>query len=214
MIIRHRVNTIEALLGVPLNHGVELDLRGYGDRLFLSHDPLKDDKMAKGEYTDFEEYLKHWRHSGVMVLNVKEMGYETKIIELMKRHKIDNFFFQDAEFPFVYRATRKDKMRGVSVRFSEVEPIECVRAQMDENGNPLLDWVWIDTNTKLPITGEVIPVLEKFKTCLVCPERWGRPQDIPGYIEQLKKLEFKLDAVMTSKDYVKIWEESGVVKLD
>lgn len=209
MIIRHRINTVEALKDVPINQGVELDIRGYGDKLLLTHDPIEDYKI--NTYTEFEEFLKHWNHA-LIVLNVKEMGYEKKIIELMKKYNVRDYFFQDEEFPFIYRATRKDKFRKVSIRFSEAEPIEYVKAQIDENGNPLLDWVWIDTNTKLPITKEVIPILSKFKTCLVCPERWGRPEDIPKYIEQLKELNFKLDAVMTAEQYISQWENSGVIK--
>jgi len=210
MIIRHRINTIEDLETVEKKHGVELDIRGYGNKLLMSHDPIEESKLE--DYTDFEDFLKEWDHKGVMVLNVKEMGYENKIIELMERYGIKDYFFQDVEFPYVYRATRSEGMRKVSIRFSEAEPIEYVEAQLDENENPLLDWVWIDTNTKLPITKETVSVLKKFRTCLVCPERWGRPEDIAKYIEQLKGLNFKLDAVMTAKDYVEIWEKSGVVK--
>lgn len=210
MIIRHRINTIEALKSVPLNQGVELDIRGYGTKLLLTHDPIDESKLS--EYQEFEEYLKNFNHA-LIVLNVKEMGYENRIIELMKKYNVKDWFFQDAEFPFIYRATRKEGMRKTSIRFSEAEPIESVSAQIDEKtGNPLLDWVWIDTNTKLPITPQVVPILSKFKTCLVCPERWGRPEDIPKYIEQLKSLNFKLDAVMTAEKYVSLWENSGVVK--
>jgi len=212
MIIIHRVNTIEDLKKVDKSHGVELDLRGYGNKLLMTHDPIEDSKLY--EYTEFEDFLKHWQHEGVMVLNVKEMGYEEKIIGLMKKYGVKNYFFQDVEFPYVYRATRNDKMKKVSIRFSEAEPIESVKAQLDEKRKPLLDWVWIDTNTMLPITSQDIPILKKFRTCLVCPERWGRPEDIPKFIEQLKELDFKLDAVMTTKNYVGQWEDSGVVKLD
>ena len=214
MIIRHRINTIADLETVDVNQGVELDLRGYGDKLFMNHDPLEAEKVEAGEYTDFEEYLKHWKHKGPMVLNIKEMGYENKIIALMEKYGVKDYFFQDAEYPYIYRATRKEGMRKVSIRFSEAEPIEYVQAQIDENGEPLLDWVWIDTNTRLPITLQDVATLKKFRTCLVCPERWGRPEDIPKFIQQLKDLNFTLDAVMTAKDYVKQWEESGAVKLD
>lgn len=214
MIIRHRINTIEDLKTVDKKHGVELDLRGYGNKLYMSHDPLEDEKLASGFYCDFEEFLKHWDHEGFMVLNVKEMGYEANIIGLMQKFNIKKYFFQDEEYPFIYRSTRKDGFRNVSIRFSESEPIEYVAAQIDKEGNPLLDWVWIDTNTKLPIKEENIPILRKFKTCLVCPERWGRPQDIPQYINKLKELNFKLDAVMTAENYVGLWEDSGVVKKD
>jgi len=51
--IAHRINTIEELGKIPREYGVELDLRDFGDRLILQHDPFKD-----GE--DFEEYLKHY----------------------------------------------------------------------------------------------------------------------------------------------------------
>ena len=62
--IAHRINTIDELKKVPTNFGVELDLRDYGNRLILQHDPFTD-----GE--DFEEYLKHNNH-GLMILNIKE----------------------------------------------------------------------------------------------------------------------------------------------
>ena len=44
-----------------------------------------------------------------------------------------------------------------------------------------MDWVWIDTNTKLPLDEKNIPILNRCKKCLVCPERWGRPLDIKMY---------------------------------
>ena len=71
----------------------------------------------------------------------------------------------------------------------------------------MVDWIWIDTNTKLPIDENNIPTLNKFKKCLVCPERWGRPSDIKKYKKILYNLNFNLDAVMTGKKYAKIWTE-------
>ena len=49
--IAHQINTIEELKCVPKEYGIEVDLRDYGDRLILQHDPFKD-----GE--NFEEYLR------------------------------------------------------------------------------------------------------------------------------------------------------------
>ena len=40
--IAHRVNTIEELRKVPKEYGVELDLRDFGERLILQHDPFID----------------------------------------------------------------------------------------------------------------------------------------------------------------------------
>lgn len=66
--ITHRINIIDELKQVPFEYGVELDLRDYGDRLILQHDPFKD-----GE--DFEEYLKHYNHR-TMILNIKSERVE------------------------------------------------------------------------------------------------------------------------------------------
>ena len=40
--IAHRVNTLIELKKIPKEYGVELDLRDYGERLILQHDPFKD----------------------------------------------------------------------------------------------------------------------------------------------------------------------------
>ena len=40
--------------------------------------------------------------------------------------------------------------------------------------------------------------LSGLQTCLVCPERWGRPEDIPVYQQQMDRLAFRPDAVMTA----------------
>jgi hypothetical protein len=45
------------------------------------------------------------------------------------------------------------------------------------------------------------------KTCLVCPERWGRPDDILAYRQKMKALNFMPTAVMTHIDLVHKWEE-------
>lgn len=199
-IIIHRVNTIEKLSTVPTEYGVEIDIRGYGDKLLLNHDSIDDPK----KYCELEDYLKSYRHSFV-IFNLKEAGYESRVIELAKRFGIENYFLLDVEFPYLYRATRKEGVRKIAVRYSEAEPIEMVEAQKN-NGEPLLDWVWIDTNTKLPLDDRIIQQLKGFKTCLVCPERWGRPQDIEAYINKIKELDFELDAVMTSLECVPKWK--------
>ena len=200
LIIRHRVNTIKELKETPKEYGVEIDIRGYGSNLVLTHEPINE----KGKYEELEEYLQNFNHAFI-IFNIKEAGYEQKVIELAEKYGIENYFLLDAEFPFIYQATRKQGFRKIAVRYSEAEPIESVEAQMQE-GKPLLDWVWIDTNTQLPLNENIVKRLRPFKTCLVCPERWGRPEDIKGYIQKIKELGFKLDAVMTSLDYVDEWK--------
>ena len=205
-IIAHRINAIEGLKALDPKYGVEVDIRGYGDHLLLNHDPI----WNPSKYDDFEDYLKIFVERGMafIILNIKEGGYEQRIIELCAKYGIpkSKYFLLDVEFPYLYHATRKLGVREIAVRYSEAEPIEAVEAQM-ENEKPLLDWVWIDTNTRLPLNEDIVRRLLPFKTCLVCPDRWGRPQDIDIYAEEIKKLGMKLDMVMTSVATIPQWEK-------
>ncbi len=202
-IIIHRVNKIKELKKVPQKYGVEIDIRGYGEKMLLNHDPI-DDPV---KYDDLESYFQNFHHSFI-VFNIKETGYEQKIINLAEKYGIskDKYFLLDVEFSYLYRATRKEGVRNIAARYSEAEPIEAVEAQII-NGKPLLDWVWIDTNTMLPLDENIVNRLKFFKICLVCPERWGRPQDIAPYAKRIKDLNFKLDAVMTAQQYSAQWEK-------
>lgn len=201
-IIIHRVNKIETLQSIPKQYGVEIDVRGYGNNLLLSHDPISDPNT----YDELENFLSHFHHATI-IFNMKEAGYEQRVIDLANKYGIHDYFLLDVEFPYLYRATRRDGFRKIAVRYSEAEPIEAVKAQMDENG-PLVDWAWIDTNSKLPLDQTVVRDLAPFKTCLVCPERWGRPEDIQTYIDKMKELGFKPDAVMTSFSCKDTWEKA------
>lgn len=201
-IIIHCVNKIEQLKEIPQKYGVEIDIRGYGERILLNHDLIDD----PAKYDELESYLQNFKHAFI-IFNIKEAGYEQKIIDLAEQYGIskDKYFLLDVEFPYLYRATRKEGIREIAVRYSEAEPIEAVEAQLI-NGKPLLNWVWIDTNTILPLDKDIVKRLKPFKTCLVCPERWGRPQDIATYAHKIKNLNFKLDAVMTAREYAEQWE--------
>lgn len=199
--IIHRINRIEELNKVPREYGVEVDVRGKGDKMFLSHDPI----TLEGTYDELEEYLKQFNHTFI-IFNVKEAGYEDRIIGLAKKYNIEDYFLLDVEFPYLYRATRTEKFRKIAVRYSEAEPIESVTTQV-ENEQTLLDWVWIDTITRLPIDKKTTETLRKFKTCLVCPSRWGRPEDIASYKGKINELGFELSAVMTSLDHIQDWEK-------
>lgn len=200
LIISHRVNTIIGLAATPTEYGVEIDVRGEGGRLLLTHDPVD---LAK-EYDELDTYLATYKHAFV-IFNLKEAGYEGRVMELAAKYGIEEYFLLDVEFPYLYRATRKEGVRKIAVRYSEAEPIEAVEAQIVD-GVPLLDWVWIDTNTMLPLTAEIVEKLKPFKTALVCPDRWGRPEDVSTDIAKMKELGFKPDAVMTSPSCMPLYE--------
>lgn len=189
----HRVNTIEKLKSVPERYGVEIDVRALGKRLVLNHEPHQDG-------VDLVEYLKQYHHSGV-IFNIKEAGIEDEVVSLAEKFGVQNYFLLDVEYPYIYRATRAGQ-RNIAVRYSEAEPIEFALAHSGQ-----VDWVWVDTNSRLPLDKESYKKLKdaNFKLCLVCPERWGRPQDITKYKEYMKQNGIVIDAVMTALDYAEEW---------
>ena len=190
--IIHRVNSINELSSIPIKYGTEIDIRAYGDKLILNHEPFQ-----SGD--SLEEYLSSYRH-GLLVLNIKEAGIETEVIRLVKEAGIERYFLLDCEFPYIYRASREG-VKDIAMRYSEDEAMETVL-----NYTGKVDWVWVDTNTILPLDKNIIVHLSTFKSCLVCPERWGREGDIESYANKLKKFSFMPDAIMTSFNCVKMWE--------
>lgn len=192
-IVIHRINTVQELVTIPKHFGCEIDIRSNGNELVLHHEPMQNGQC-------FTDYLDVYQH-GLLVLNIKEAGIEDLVLDEVRKRDIANYFLLDVEFPYLYQATRRGE-KSIAIRFSEDESIETVKKYSQK-----LDWVWIDTNTFLPITESSLSVLNDFKTCLVCPERWQRPQDIIAYCAQMKKLAFKPTAVMTTMQYAQIWQE-------
>ena len=192
-IVAHRINLINELSEVPMKFGCEIDIRSQDSNLILNHEPyFSGDRLV--------DYLDNYKH-GLLVLNIKEAGIENDVLQLVRERNIPSFFLLDVEFPYLYRASRMGE-RAIAIRFSEDEPIELVY-----NYNKLVDWVWIDTNTKLPIDSNNTLALSSMQTCLVCPERWGRPNDIIPYRHKMKSLGFNPNAVMTNLKYTHLWEQ-------
>ena len=190
--IIHRVNQIKHLKNIPREYGCEIDIRTDGSKLILNHDPFK-----KGD--NFIDYLNEYRN-GTLVLNIKESGIEDLVLEEVRKRNIDSYFLLDVEFPYFYSATEKGE-KNIAVRFSEKEPIENIFLFQNK-----VDWVWIDTITKIPLTKNNISILKGFKSCLVCPSRWGRRNEIFEMKEELKKMNFKFDLIMTSIEVIGEWK--------
>lgn len=189
--IIHRINKIKDLKSLPKKFGVEIDIRTMGSKLILNHEPFN-----KGDI--LENYLENYEHK-TLVLNLKEAGIEREVLNLVKNYLIKSFFLLDVEMPYMYSATKKGQ-KNIAVRFSEYESLDLTKYFLGK-----LNWVWIDTVTKLPININNAKILSKFKSCIVCPERWGRKKDIRTYKKKLFKLNFKPTSVMTSLDCVNEW---------
>tara|TARA_B100000029_G_scaffold510259_1_gene601318 strand:+ start:1232 stop:1813 length:582 start_codon:yes stop_codon:yes gene_type:complete len=191
-IIVHRINNLDELKKIPKNYGTEIDIRSNGSSLILNHEPFK------GGF-DFKNYIENYEH-GTLVLNIKESGIEDEVLKIVQSKSIKSYFLLDVEMPYLYSSSKKGN-KNIAVRFSEFESIKTV-----EYFKKLVDWVWIDTVNILPIKNENLPIISNFKSCIVCPERWGRKNEISAYKKMLQKLNYKPNAVMTSFDCVKLWE--------
>ena len=191
-IIAHKINKIRKLKSLPEKYGSEIDLRSFGSKIILNHDPYKTgDKL--------EDYLENYNH-GTLIFNIKESGLEYETIRLAKKYKIKKFFLLDVEMPLIC-INKNTINKYMSVRFSEYESINTISKFKNNIG-----WIWIDTFKNLPFQKKDLNVVRKFNSCLVCPERWGRTWDITKYFKLLKRIKFLPNSVMTDLRYTKKWE--------
>lgn len=191
--IAHRINTSQELMDIDPSMGVEVDLRDYQDDLILAHDPF-----VLGE--SFENYLKGYKH-GTMILNIKSERIEWRVLELMEKYKVGDYFFLDSSFPMIYQLSVK-KNRHVALRYSEFEPLDFVlmNAKMAE-------WVWVDCFSRLPINPDSYSKLKDagLKVCIVSPELQGQPEKIPDYRDYLLKNMIIPDAICTKYYHKSEW---------
>ncbi|MBN2825100.1 MAG: hypothetical protein JXQ76_07255 [Campylobacterales bacterium] len=195
--IAHRINTIEELKQIPTEYGVELDLRDFGDKLILQHDPFVD-----GE--DFEEYLKHYNH-GTMILNIKSERIEHRVLELIQKYTIQKYFFLDCSFPMIYLLSKNGE-KNIALRFSEFEGVDTILNMAGK-----VEWIWVDCFTKLPINKENYKILKEhgFKFCLVSPELQGQQEKLEAYKRYLSDEEIVFDAICTKVYNIKEWNLSS-----
>jgi hypothetical protein len=188
IIIRHRRNTLAELEATPRAFGVEVDIRSHGNRLIVHHEPF-----VEGE--SFDDWMAAYAHR-TLILNVKEEGLEERLLAIMARHQVEDFFFLDQSFPFLVRTARTGERRS-AVRVSEYESIETALALAG-----LVSWVWLDCFTRFPIARRDADRLRAagFKLCVVSPELQGRqPGEIAAMRSWLTAEGIHADAVCTKE---------------
>jgi hypothetical protein len=192
--IAHRVNTVQELKELPLEYGVEIDLRDFGSDLILQHDPFKTGEL-------FEEYLAHYQH-GTMILNIKSERIEFKILELLEQYKITDYFFLDSSFPMIYLLSNNGESR-CAVRYSEYEGLDTVLSLAGK-----IDWVWVDCFSKLPLDIKIYQILKNagFKLCLVSPELQGRQTELIECKNYLNRENIIFDAICTKHYNIEAWK--------
>lgn len=193
--IAHRINTIEQLKNLNPQYGVEIDLRPFGEKLVLEHDPFKD-----GE--SFKDWLQHYHH-GTIILNIKSEGIEQKVLSTLLQEKFESYFFLDCSFPAIRKLINQGNSK-LALRFSEFETIETII-----NLSSQIEWVWIDCFSKLPLNQKNYNQLRNFnlKLCLVSPELQGRPQDIEHFASVINEQGFQFDAICTKEHNINKWKK-------
>lgn len=196
-IIAHRINTIEELRHLDSRYGVELDLRDDWDgKVYISHNPFE-----RGEY--FEAYIQEYHH-GTMILNIKSERIEYKVLDLLKKYNISQYFFLDSSFPMIKLLTDMGEDK-IALRFSELEGMDTIRNMAGK-----AKWVWIDCFTRLPITQRDYRELKqmKYRLCLVSPELQGQQDKIDEYKSYLQDNGIIMDAVCTKQYCIKKWQSN------
>lgn len=198
LIIHHRINNLKSLGELPINHGIEVDVRYHENDLILQHDPFDHHIQNKTKLIDL---LDKWKSFGPLILNLKSEGIEEACIKAMGKYKVKNWFFLEMSMPYLVnysdKAFRKEikgfSSENLAVRFSDREPIEYALSFKDK-----AKWVWVDYFSNFPLNKKTILLLKKanFKICLVSPEL---QKDSIFSTNQIAKmcLDLNIDAVCT-----------------
>lgn len=192
-LIAHRINTFAELYTLPEDCPVEFDLRDSAGEILVTHDPFTTGPL----FSEFAPLLK----GRFCIVNIKSEGIEWRVLEVLKKNEIEDFFFLDCSIPMIHKLTQSGESR-IAVRFSEVEPFEAVLPWLKK-----VKWVWVDCFTKLMVTRKMLEFLKEFtiNVCLVSPELQGRPEDIDTYIHALMEQGLAVDAVCTKISNFSKW---------
>ena len=193
-IIHHRRNTIEELKSSPTQYGIEIDVRSRGEDLIIHHDPFMPGVLLN-------DWIAHYNH-GILTLNVKESGLEAALTKVMQDNSIDDYFFLDQSFPYLFEWA-KSRDKRCALRVSEYEPLD---AALQFAGK--VDWIWVDCFTHFPLSHDEFSKLTNapFKTYLVSPEIQGRNSEteIEVMADILRKRKIDADAICTKRP--DLWE--------
>tara|TARA_A100001015_G_C15034324_1_gene735148 strand:- start:1587 stop:2729 length:1143 start_codon:yes stop_codon:yes gene_type:complete len=190
----HRINTTENLKKIPKKYGIELDLRDYGKELMLEHDPF-----TGGER--FEDFLKSYDKSSI-ILNIKSERIEYKVLELLKKFNITEYFFLDSSFPMIFTLSKEGE-KNIAIRFSEYESIDSVLLMKNR-----VKWVWVDCFNNFPLNQENYKKIidAGLKICLVSPElQKHNIERINEFKTIIYKNNFKIDAICTKIYNIDKW---------
>lgn len=191
-IYEHRINKISQLRDISPDRGVEVDIRSYKGNIILAHDPFEQGEL-------FTEWLESWNGQS-LILNVKEEGLESYILDLLSNYNVKEFFFLDQSYPSIRRLINL----GISKLATRVSDFEDIDTALKSGS----DWVWLDSFTGqwdyLPQTIRQVYKTGQ-KTCLVSPElqRSGAQDELRKLQELISSQNLDVTAVCTK--YPESW---------
>lgn len=194
--ICHRINKLEDLNNINTEYGVEIDLRdNVNGKIYIEHDPFKE-----GE--DFEEYIKNYHHNTI-ILNIKSERIEYKVIEILNKYNITNYFFLDSSFPMI-KALTDIGIKNIALRYSEFEGMDTLEFMKGK-----VDWVWVDCFNSFPLNNSTYKKLKSmgYKLCFVSPELQNQAEKIDYYIRIIKSERIDFDLICTKVYNINLWEE-------
>ncbi len=198
----HRINTIIELQSTPVEYGIEVDLRDYGDDIILSHDPYNNNN--DGNCVTLSSFMQHYFHKFI-ILNIKSERIEHKVINIMKEYGVDNYMLLDSSFPMIYKLASEGYGDKLCIRFSEYEKLDYGFIINNKIG-----WVWVDCfNGKLPLNTFNYNIMKNhcnLKICVVSPELQNQPEKIDQYRFELIENNIIPDMVCTKINNSKKWE--------
>ena len=148
--------------------------------------------------------MNYYKHKFI-ILNIKAEGLETKVFKLIKKKNINNFFFLDTSFPFIYKLSKK-LTKNFAVRTSDYEHSKTL-FKLKKNVN----WIWLDCfkNFEISITTIKKLVNLKYKFCIVSPTLHNRKISKKDkiFFNKLKKNNIKIDMICEKVKYLNKWKK-------
>ena len=196
MYIAHRVNSSTFANSLPVNYGIEFDLRDSMNNIIVTHDAF-----TNGE--DFDHFLSNLNVKRFLIVNIKCEGIEERVIRLLNEHGFNDFFLLDCSFPSIIKLNKREEKR-IAMRFSEFEPIENIVLNKDK-----IQWVWVDCFKNFPLTKAIESKIHAIglKICIVSPELQEHGLDIEKYSKYINDNKILIDAICTKEFNIQRWSK-------
>lgn len=192
----HSINNLNDLEALDKEFGVEIDVRDYGGKLVIGHDPLL------FNYQDLEDYLKLINGRSI-IANIKSERTEQPFLDLLLKYSpYSDYFFLDSSFSMI---ANHGKDLNFASRFSEYESLNT---SLNLIKSSLINWIWVDTFSTFPINMSNIKLFNslKVKKCLTSPDLTGRPSEIEDYAKIINDLDIRFDAICCKRNNIEKWK--------